>query len=595
MTSLCAALTEGPSPLAAMLINLAPPGSASGQHVNPEGVSLGYVHTPGGRNSGLFTDAASGWTWVGNARLDYRDELLLTLHLSPSLSDSALAFQALLRFETNCLQLLHGDWQFAAWNSRTRRLLVARDAFGSAGRYFHHSPGRCACSGHIDAVLACPGVPCRVNWDHLGLAVCALAHQTTDTGYQNIHRLAAGHALEATSHSCHVFRSWNVQEAVPSRRGSPEDLQLQFESTFRSAVESRVKTALKPAVTLSGGLDSGAVTAVAARALAATGQRLGAFTAVPAFPPTGRLDPSRILDEGTTAAAVAQLHPNIDHHLIHAAGRCPIAALHRFVSLTASPIANANAVWLLALMEEARAYGHHSLFNGQGGNATLSWQGPPSLRSRIKVSLLHFTRQSFRYRGAWRRFSLLRPSLVEAHQLAPLLFDAENTYRTRGDLRQFSLQAMSNASGFTWTSLAAAYDLSPRDPTVDPRFIRLCLSLPPRFFKDRQPARRATETLLPDVVRLSRRRGLQSADFQQRLAASLPAAYDVLDRFSQRPEIAGALDLPRLRKLLEHHASPSSPSRHGTASSQICCALAAGFFLERVAAAPNHLASRSSA
>ena len=595
MTSICATLNEGPSPLAAMLINLAPPGSASEQHVSPEGASLGYVHAPGGRNSGLFTDAASGWTWVGNARLDHRDELLLALHLPANLSDSAVAFHVFLRYEVNCLTRLHGDWQFAAWNSRTRRLIVARDPFGSAGIYYHHSPGRFACAGHIDAVLACPGVPCRVNWDHLGLAICSLANQTTDTGYHGIHRLAAGHALEVTAQACHLFCYWNVQEPVESRRGSLEDLQLQFETSFRSAVESRVRSALKPAATLSGGLDSGAVTAIAARSLALSGARLRAFTSVPAFPPTGKFDPSRIFNEGPAAAAVAHWHSNIDHHLISAADRCPIGALERFVNITASPRANANAVWLLAIMEEAQAYGHHSLFHGQGGNATLSWQGPPSLRSRIKASLLNFTRQSFRHRGAWRRFSLLRPSLLDSHHLAPLLFDAENTYRTRGDIRQFSLQAMSNDSGFVWTSLTAAYDLSPLDPTVDPRFIRLCLSLPPAFFKDRQPARRATEALLPDIVRLSRRRGLQSADFLQRMTASLAATLTVLDRFARQPDIAEALDLPRLRKLVQRHASSAPPANRGAASAQICCALAAGFFLERVAAAPNHLASRSAA
>jgi len=595
MTSICATLTEGPSPLAAMLINLAPPGSPSAQHVNPEGASLGFVHSPGGRNSGLFTDAASGWTWVGNARLDHRDELLLAHHLPASLSDSALAFHVFLRYEINCLNRLHGDWQFAAWNARTRRLIVARDPFGSAGLYFHHSPGRFACAGHIDAVLACPGVPCRVNWDHLGLAICSLANQTTDTGYHGIHRLAAGHALEVTTQTCHSFCYWNVQASVEPRRGSLEDLQQEFEASFRSAVESRVQSALKPASTLSGGLNSGAVTAVAARSLLLSGARLRAFTSVPAFPPSSKLDPSCIFNEGPAAAAVAHWHPNLDHHLIAAPDRCPIAALERFVNITASPRANANAVWLLALMEEAQAYGHHSLLHGQGGNATLSWQGPPSLRSRIKASLLNLTRQGCHHRGAWRRFSLLRPFLLDTHHLTPLLLDAEHTYRTHGDLRQFSLQAMSNDSGFLWTSLTAAYDLSPLDPTVDPRFIRICLSLPPHFFNDRQPARRATEALLPDMVRLSRRRGLQSADFPQRFAASLPAALAVLDRFARQPDISEALDLPRLRKLVHRHASSDPPANRAVASAQICCALAAGFFLERVAAAPNHLASRSAA
>ncbi|OYW09804.1 MAG: hypothetical protein B7X34_05985, partial [Acidobacteriia bacterium 12-62-4] len=120
MTSICAALLDGPSPLAAMLANVAPLGTPTDQHVSPDGISLGFAQPAGGRNSGLFSDAASGWTWVGNARLDYRDELLLALHLPATISDAALAFQAFLRLELQSLTRLHGDWQFAAWNHRTR-------------------------------------------------------------------------------------------------------------------------------------------------------------------------------------------------------------------------------------------------------------------------------------------------------------------------------------------------------------------------------------------------------------------------------------------------------------------------------------------
>lgn len=595
MTSICAALTEGPSPLPAMLYAMAPPGTPNGQHIGADGVSLGFVQPAGGRNSRLFSDAASGWTWAGNARLDYRDELLLALHLPATISDSSLAFQAFLRLELNCLTRLHGDWQFAAWNHRTRRLIVARDPFGSAGLYYYNTPGRFACAGHIDGVLAVPAVPREVNWDHLALSISILANRTTDTGYRGIQRLIAGHALEVTTESCRSICYWKVDEPVEPLRGSTEDLQRQFEETFLRAVKSRVRSVLKPATTLSGGLDSGSVTATAARLLAGSGQRLRAFTSVPAFLPAGKSDPFRFLDEGPAAAAVAQWHPNIDHHLISAADRCLVASIEKSVTLSGTPRANANSLWLLAIMTEAQAHGHHALFNGQGGNATLSWHGPPSFRNLLKSKLQNLTGRNFRRRGAWQKFCLLRPSAIAAHNLSPLLFDAENQYRANGDFRHFSLRAASNSSGFAWTALAGAYGLEPLDPTVDPRFLRLCFSLPPHFFDGRQPVRRAMEGLLPDVVRLNRRRGLQSADFVQRLQASLPAALEALERFANQPAIADSLDFPRMRQTIQEVATASDPSRRQTLSAQICSGLAAGFFMERVAASPQNLVSKFAA
>jgi asparagine synthase (glutamine-hydrolysing) len=595
MTSICAALLDGPSPLAAMLANVAPPGTPNSQHVGPDGASLGFAQPAGGRNSGLFADAASGWTWVGNARLDYRDELLLALHLPSTISDAALAYQAFLRLELNCLSRLHGDWQFAAWNSRTRRMIVARDPFGSAGLYYHHTPGRFACAGHIDGVLAVPTVPREVNWESLALSLSILANQSADTGFRGIHRLIAGHALEVTASTCRQIRYWDLHEPVEPLRGSTDDLQIQFEDTFRRAVETRVRSVLKPASTLSGGLDSGAVTATAARLLAGSGQRLGAFTSVPAHRPVGKFDPFRFLDEGPAAAAVAQWHPNIDHHLVSAADRCPVAAIQRTVVLTGAARATANAVWLLTIFEESQAYGHHAIFNGQGGNATLSWHGPPTWRNILKAKLLQLTGRSFRRRGAWQQFCLLRPSTINAQGLAPLLFEAEDQYREARDFRRFSLQATLNFSGFVWTSLAGAYGLQALDPTVDPRFIRLCQALPPHLFAGRQPARRAMEGLLPDVVRLNRRRGLQSADFVQRLQANQPAAMEALERFGRQPAVADVLDVPRLRRAVVDACSATDPRTRQSLTTQICCGLAGGFFLEHATASPQNLVSKSAA
>jgi asparagine synthase (glutamine-hydrolysing) len=595
MTALCAALLDGPSPLAAMMANVAPPGTPNTQHLGPDGVSLGFVQPVGGRNSGLFIDAASGWTWAGNARLDYRDELLQLLHLPATISDAALAFQTFLRFEINCLTRLHGDWQFAAWNHRTRRMIVARDPFGSAGLYYHHVPGRFVCASHIDGVLAVPTVPREVNWEHLALSLSILSSQAPDTGFRGIHRLLAGHALEVTAATCRQFRYWDLLEPVEPIRGSTADLQLQFEATFRNAVESRVRSVLKPASTLSGGLDSGAVTATAARFLAGSGQRLRAFTSVPAYRPTGEFDPFRFIDEGPAATAVAHWHSNIDHHLISAADRCPVAALQRTVVLSGGARATANCVWLLAIFEECQAYDHHAILNGQGGNASLSWHGPPTWRNILKAKLQQFTGQSIRQRGAWQKFCLLRSSMITAQGLAPLLFDVETHYRQVNDFRRFSLQATSHYSGFTWTSLAGAFGLQALDPTVDPRFLRLCQALPPRFFAGREPARRAMEGLLPDVVRLNRRRGLQCADFAQRIQASLPAATDALDRFGRHSIIADTLDLPRLRQSLLEISSTATRQNRQFLTNQICCGLAAGFFLEHATASPQNLVSKSAA
>ena len=71
---------------------------------------------------------------------------------------------------------------------------------------------------------------------------------------------------------------------------------------------------------LSGGFDSGAVVATAARLLAPSGRRVIAFTGVPREGYDGPAPPNRIIDEGANAAATAALYPNIEHVLVRNEG-----------------------------------------------------------------------------------------------------------------------------------------------------------------------------------------------------------------------------------------------------------------------------------
>jgi len=72
---------------------------------------------------------------------------------------------------------------------------------------------------------------------------------------------------------------------------------------------------------LSGGLDSSAVAATAARLLAPSGGRVIAFTAVPREGYDGPVPRHRFADEGHHAAATAALYPNMEHVLVRSEGK----------------------------------------------------------------------------------------------------------------------------------------------------------------------------------------------------------------------------------------------------------------------------------
>ena len=78
---------------------------------------------------------------VADLRLDNREALAATLGLSPSslteLPDSALLMAAHRRWGENCAEHLIGDFAFALWDGRARRLLLCRDHMGQRHLFYH--------------------------------------------------------------------------------------------------------------------------------------------------------------------------------------------------------------------------------------------------------------------------------------------------------------------------------------------------------------------------------------------------------------------------------------------------------------------------
>ena len=100
------------------------------------------------------------------------------------------------------------------------------------------------------------------------------------------------------------------------------------------------------------------------------------------------------------------------------------------------------------------------------------------------------------------------------------------------------------------------FGVETRCPPVDARLVEFCLALPEdQYLRDGQPRwliRRAMADRLPPVVLRNRKRGLQAADWFERLSAIRPQICEELAQLEQSELARRALDLPRLRRLVEH-------------------------------------------
>ena len=136
---------------------------------------------------------------VSAARLDNRAALLETFKVSAleasRISDGHLVSLAFDRWgEELCLHL-QGDWALAAWDAREHRLLLARDACGSANLYYYEGKGFIAFASSLKALLALPGVVKEPDRLRLAQVLVSWQHNAELTAYKGFRRLVWAHAM----------------------------------------------------------------------------------------------------------------------------------------------------------------------------------------------------------------------------------------------------------------------------------------------------------------------------------------------------------------------------------------------------------------
>ncbi len=544
---------------------------------------------------------ASGLTLTAGARLDYRAELLQQLFPGEGcsythLNDAEIILNAYLRWGVDCVSHLEGDWHFAIWNQKTHRLFLARDQHGNTGLYYFHSPKIFAFASLKKGLLALDEVPKNPDLLRIAQVLTSWPGDGLRTGYENILRLPPAHRMTISPQSITTDQYWSPEPVTPLHLESDEQYVEAFIEVFTQAVSSRLRGQRSIGVTLSGGLDSGSVAAVAARLAQNRGARLLAFTTAPRSDPAPYINPARIGDETDLAQATAGHAGNVDHILLRAENITPLEGIKRMLAIHDEPgHAASNQYWIAALLAAAREQDVGVLLTGQMGNTTISWAGggeqlyPLLLRgdvagfrrsfekARRNAGLTHWRaarrfllkplvlplwleyQQRFQPRQAiWMAYSAIRADYARSIKLSQQMAIAGyHPWMGSSDPVQQRLQVIQpgrNILGASWLEKGAAFGLEVRDPTQDRRVIELCLAIPDRQFQrngvDRWLIRRAMQGYLPDEVRLNTRRGLQAADLGQRVLADRSSVDRALNQLGVHDLASEVLDLPRMTAVL---------------------------------------------
>lgn len=491
-----------------------------------------------------LTDATTGCVITADARLDNREELLLSLRLAREarvIGDGELILSAYLKWGEQCPKHLLGDFAFAIWDPRAQRLFCARDHMGMRPLLFHHQPGKLfVFASEANAVLAHAGVPKRINEGRIADFLDDLeGMDSTSTFFEEVFRLPPAHVLTVSSEGMSLLRYWEL--TAPPQINLPSDKAYAeaFLKVFTEAVRSRLRSAGPVGSMLSGGMDSGSITAVSAKLLAAEGRGpLQTFSGVGPDPAT--CIETRMIQSSTAL-------PNIAPHFISHAELGDLQLALMDLPASGEPF-DYQMTLIRAVYLKAHRQGIKVMLDGVAGDVALTSGNRVSQligQARI-LDAFREARGERRFWGpewpTWKAFAHgvwgalaprrlkdlkdeIRASVSDRRLGEAGLISTEfakdinlparrRHYRSHGSNAQTSnveerrrsiLHQHLFAARERYDRTASAYAVEPRDPFMDVRVLEFCLSLPNEQLQSRGwpklVLRRAMRGLLPDSVR----------------------------------------------------------------------------------------------
>jgi len=513
---------------------------------------------------------------LGDVRLDGRRELMEKLEqhgdeILPATCDEELVLRFVQHFSVEALPELDGDFSFALWRPRERKLFAFRDLSGARPFFYAKHSGRLVFSNTLQAILAVGDLDLR-NYDQVFIANFLLGTPQYDperTIYEEIRRLPAGCLLEfsALGFSLRSIAAYPIEEPVLDK---PDDQLIdEFRWLLAQAVAERLPES-ETSILLSAGLDSTSIATAAVgcrKKLNAAGSlRLRAFTMD--FYPLFQEEEGLLAQEFSASL-------DLPFELIHVASVIPlegmVAGSFRLPEPGDHPYPELQRFYLSRFCSEARV-----LLTGDGGDEILRAEGAPFLRylasrfgkARAAWVALHFLLSQRRLPalGAGLRTGLL--GLMGKRPLPPvfpswIVPEYEKRFGLRKRFSELTAKPWSRHPCHPWSyaklqrfipplmegqdATFSGHPVEARGPFLDRRLIRFLLRLPPiPWYMEKELLRRAQRGFLPDKIR-TRPKAYQQDQLQLHIAAGKWAPKAP----RRRPAALESLvDWPRLDELL---------------------------------------------
>jgi asparagine synthase (glutamine-hydrolysing) len=163
---------------------------------------------------------------------------------------------------------INGMFAISLWDSRRKRLILARDRYGEKPLYYGVFNGSLIYASEPKALLAHPSIPADLDMDALRQYLSFDYIPAPRSIYKGINKLPAAHLMVIENGDIKIRRYWNLSWKKAEQNTNGDGIThkaAELRDLLSDAVRMRLVSDVPLGVLLSGGVDSSTVAAFAAR------------------------------------------------------------------------------------------------------------------------------------------------------------------------------------------------------------------------------------------------------------------------------------------------------------------------------------------
>ncbi len=186
-------------------------------------------------------------------------------------SDTEVLLISFIQWGEECVERLNGIYAFAVWRENKQELFMARDRLGVKPLFYTEREGGLLFASELKALLCHPLVPAEIDEEGLAEIFALGPSRTPGHGvFRGVRELRGGFSLNYGRKGLSLHQYWKL--ASHPHQDDLETTAAKVKYLLSDAVKRQLVADVPICTLLSGGLDSSAISAIAAEHLANTGR-----------------------------------------------------------------------------------------------------------------------------------------------------------------------------------------------------------------------------------------------------------------------------------------------------------------------------------